>query len=364
MKAHKSISRREFLKLSACGLGALTLRPRHNRIGQRNFADAERLGRVVIAGLPLKTRPDQDSPTIRLLFEDEILPVWRQVVGAQPYRTNQTWVETDGGYAWSPGLQPVRNQPNTPVRSLGTTNLEEGLWAEVSVPFVPLELINPPARAPWLVNRQASGLPPRFFYKQIVWVDQIKVDEEGKTWYRLNERFGYGDLFWAEAEAFRPLSLEEMSPISPDVETKRIVVNISRQTISCFEGPTEVYYARVSTGALYNYLGERVDVWETPAGIHRIWRKSISRPLSGGSAASGWDLPAVGWITLFVGTGVAFHATYWHNNYGEPMSRGCVNCTPEDSQWIFRWTSPRVNYDPGDITVGMPGGTMVEVVER
>lgn len=77
----------------------------------------------------------------------------------------------------------------------------------------------------------------------------------------------------------------------------------------------------------------------------------------------GWDLPAVGWISLFVGSGVAVHSTYWHNNYGVPTSRGCVNARPEDAQWVFRWTLPAVPYDPGDVTVGMPGGTLIEVIE-
>jgi lipoprotein-anchoring transpeptidase ErfK/SrfK len=207
------------------------------------------------------------------------------------------------------------------------------------------------------------GLPPRFFYSQIVWVDRVRKDETGQVWYRLNERYGSGDLFWAKAEAFRPLSTEEIGPLSPKEEEKRIEVNIAYQTLSCFEAGREVYFARVSTGALYNASGERVDAWETPIGEHRIWRKTVSLPLSGGSASAGWSLPAVGWISLFVGSGVAFHSTYWHNNFGEPTSRGCVNCSPEDAKWIFRWTMPSVPYDPGDVTVGMPGGTQVRVVE-
>lgn len=40
---------------------------------------------------------------------------------------------------------------------------------------------------------------------------------------------------------------------------------------------------------------------------------------------------------------------------------GCVNCRPEDAKWIFRWTRPTVEYDPGDLMIGMPGGTLVEV---
>jgi hypothetical protein len=70
---------------------------------------------------------------------------------------------------------------------------------------------------------------------------------------------------------------------------------------------------------------------------------------------------------LFAEGGVAIHSTFWHNNYGVPVSHGCVNVTPEDAQWIFRWTTPYVPYDPGDIDVtalNLPPGTKVDVIEE
>ena len=357
------LSRRDFLKLGALGIGALGLRPWRKLFALDDLPQAERLGRITAGKVELKARPDANSPTVGVLYEDAVVPWLRDAAGPRIYRVNQRWLETPEGYLWAPQVQPVRNQPNLPLKELPTTSLGPGMWAEVSVPYVNLVLANPPARAPWLQNRLNSSLPPRFFYSQIVWVDEIKTDAEGQVWYRLNERYGYGDIFWAEAEAFRPLTPEEVRPISPGVEEKRIVVRILDQTLSCYEGNTEVYFARVSTGALYDYRGQRRDEWGTPPGKHRIWRKTVSLPLSGGSSAVGWDLPAVGWISLFVGSGVAIHSTYWHNNYGTPTSRGCVNAKPDDAQWIFRWTLPEVPYDPGDVTVSMPGGTLIEVVE-
>jgi hypothetical protein len=238
------------------------------------------------------------------------------------------------------------------------------MWVEVTVPYVDLILDNPPARAPWLQYVASINLPARFYYSQIVWVDQIRVDESGQVWYRLNEKYGSGDIFWGQAEAFRPLTAEEVAPISPDAQDKRILVRVWDQTLSCFEGDTEVHFAKISSGALYDAWGNRVDAWETPIGESPIWRKAISLPLSGGSASAGWSLPAVGWVSLFVGTGVAIHSTYWHNNYGEPSSRGCVNSSPEDAKWIFRWSQPQVPYDPGDVTVEWPGGTKVIVEDK
>jgi lipoprotein-anchoring transpeptidase ErfK/SrfK len=356
------LSRRDILKLAALGAGALAFRSL-TKLGSFDFPQAERLGRVTVGKVDVFARPDANSLIVGALYEDQVVPWIREFVGYMPGRINQRWVETPAGFLWGGQVQPVANRLNASVASFPTTSLGQGMWVEVTVPYVDLTIDNPPARAPWLQYQLSINLPPRFYYSQIVWADQIRVDADGQTWYRLNEKYGSGDLFWAPAEAFRPLTVDEISPISPNVDSaeKRIVVKTWEQTLSCFEGRTEVYFARISSGALYDTWGNRVDAWETPVGEYPIWRKAISLPLSGGSASAGWSLPAVGWVSLFVGTGVAIHSTYWHNNYGEPSSRGCVNARPEDAKWIFRWSQPSVPYDSGDVTVDMPGGTKVRV---
>jgi lipoprotein-anchoring transpeptidase ErfK/SrfK len=195
-------------------------------------------------------------------------------------------------------------------------------------------------------------------------VDEIINDPQtGSPLYRLNERYGYGDILLADSTAFRPLQEDELTPISPNVENKRVLVNLTDQTLSCLEGNTEVYYCRISSGAKFDAEGNPVKEWATPLGPHPIWRKIISTHMSGGTTGGGYDLPGIGWTTLFVGNGVAIHSTFWHNNFGVPMSHGCVNAQPEDAKWIFRWTLPHVSYDPGDVTIAMPGGTQVEVIE-
>ena len=358
-----TLSRRDFLTLGAFGVGALALRP-FAKLALSEFPQAERLGRVAVGKVDVYSRPDGSSQSIGALYEDQVVPWIREVVGSMPGRTNQRFVETPNGFLWGGQVQPVQNRPNVPVTNLPVTGLGQGMWVEVTVPYVDLILDNPPARAPWLEYQLSINLPPRFYYSQIVWADQIRVDADGQAWYRLNEKYGSGDVFWGAAEVFRPLTPEELSPIHPDAPDKRIIVQVNQQTLSCFEGNTEVYFVKISSGALYDAWGNRVDAWQTPIGESPIWRKAISLPLSGGSAAAGWSLPAVGWVSLFVGTGVAIHSTYWHNNYGEPSSRGCVNASPDDAKWIFRWSLPQVLYDPGDVTIEWPGGTKVNVVEE
>jgi hypothetical protein len=312
-------------------------------------------------GLELKLRPDPDSQTLATLSQDTVVAWLRETVGPPPqYQAVWRWLETEDGYLYSPLVQPVRNDPKSPQAALPDRG---GMWVEVTVPYVEMALHNPPARSPWVRSVIERGLSPRLYYSQVIWVDEIKDDPEHGILYRLNERYGtYGDIFWAPGGAFRPILEHEIAPISPDVEDKRIIVNNSLQTLSCFEGNSEVYFCSVSTGVPYGPLGEPLDRSSTPLGPHPIWRKLISLHMSGGTTGGGWDLAGVAWTTLFVGNGIAIHSTFWHNNFGVPMSRGCVNARPKDALWIFRWTLPIVPYDPGDITVGMPGGTRVEVV--
>lgn len=353
------ITRRKFLKKAAIGMASLAIFPVKKWLPLAQFPQAERLGRVNVGMVEVKTRPDPDSATVAKVYEDSVVPWLREVVGRQPYRRNQRWVETPDGYIWAPYLQPVENLPNGPVKTLPETSLGAGMWAEVSIPYIDLILDNPPARSPWL----QEDTNPRLYYSQVFWIDGTRQDGDGQVWYRVNERYGYGDILWAKAEAFRPITNDEIAPIHPEAENKRVVVNIAYQTLSCFEGNNEVYYALISSGFRYNIDGNRTETWETPLGIRPIWRKLISAHMSGGTTGGGYDLAGVSWTSLFEGNGVALHGTFWHNNFGEEMSHGCVNLAPLDAKWIFRWVNPIVAYDPGDITIGMPGGTQVEVVE-
>ncbi|MHB1449075.1 MAG: L,D-transpeptidase [Bellilinea sp.] len=355
MRTNSRFSRREFLKFSLLGLTSLAFRP--HTLPQ--FPQGERLGRVNVGMTEIKARPDVDSATLSNVYGDTVVHWLREVIGKRPWRINQRWVETPEGYIWAPYLQPVKNNPNMALDLLPESSLGLGFWVEVTVPYLNVDLGNPPARSPWLQNTEN----PRVYYSQVFWIDQIKTDDLGQVWYRINERYGFGDLLWARAEGFRPLNEHDVAPISAGVEEKRVVVDVSHQTLACYEGKSEVYFTQVSTGMMNDFYGNPTDKWETPEGIRPIWRKLVSVHMTGGSTGGGYDIAGVSWTTLFEGNGVAIHSTFWHNNFGEAMSQGCVNCRPEDAQWVFRWTLPLVPYDPGDVTVGMPGGTLVEVIK-
>ena len=85
---HTRLNRRDFLKLAATGIGALGLRPWTRLFELPEFPDAERLGRVTVGKVDIKARPDYDSQTVNVLFEDAIVPWLRESVGPRPYRHN------------------------------------------------------------------------------------------------------------------------------------------------------------------------------------------------------------------------------------------------------------------------------------
>jgi hypothetical protein len=53
-----------------------------------------------------------------------------------------------------------------------------------------------------------------------------------------------------------------------------------------------------------------------------------------------YELVGVPWTAFFDPRGYAIHGAYWHNNFGVPMSRGCINLKPDEAKWLFRWLTP------------------------
>lgn len=371
----RQYTRRDFLKFAAIGalsLGSYAARPwDYWAQMQAEFPDVEKMGRVTLGKVDIRTRPYVNSPVVKTIYDDAVVIWLREVVGEAPggYGSSR-WVETPDGYIYAPRLQPVYNRPNKPVESLPPTppgavpgGTGKGMWAEVTVPYANINLRQPLASSGYK-ERMEIGLPPRVYYNMILWVDDMEVGPDGKVVYRVNERYGNpGDVYWLPAETLRPLTEEEVAPISPEVTDKRVVVNLTRQTLSCFEGNSEVYFCRISSGAKFDAQGNPVDKWSTPPGDRPIYRKLVSLHMSGETTG---DYPAVGWTQIFATGGVAIHSTYWHNYFGIPRSHGCVNCTPEDAKWVFRWTYPYVGLEPGDIDISAewpPTGGRVVVIE-
>ena len=104
---------------------------------------------------------------------------------------------------------------------------------------------------------------------------------------------------------------------------KWIDVNLSTQRLVAYEGDTPVYWVTVSTG---------LPGTPTVTGQYNIYIKYVSQLMYG----PGYYLPDVPYVMYFY-LGYGIHGTYWHNNFGQPMSHGCVNTPTSDAKWLYEW---------------------------
>jgi hypothetical protein len=88
----RPITRRDFLKMSALWVGGLTLSPWRRLFTLPEYPGADRLGRVISGMATIKARPDIDSEDVGVLYDDDVVPWIREVVGSRPLWYNQRFV--------------------------------------------------------------------------------------------------------------------------------------------------------------------------------------------------------------------------------------------------------------------------------
>lgn len=122
--------------------------------------------------------------------------------------------------------------------------------------------------------------------------------------------------------------------------SKRIEVDLSSQKLYAFEDGKKVAEFVVSTGK-----------WgRTPTGTFHIWTKYLRTKMEGGNKAlhTYYYLPNVPYTMFFYNDeipksrGYGIHGTYWHANFGETMSHGCVNMRTRDVEKLFYWAEPEI----------------------
>lgn len=117
---------------------------------------------------------------------------------------------------------------------------------------------------------------------------------------------------------------------------KHIYVDLTTQTLYAYQGKTLVMKTLVSTGKWH----------PTPTGDFSIWIKLRATRMTGGEGDDAYDLPNVPYVMFFYNNdigkslGFSLHGAYWHNNFGHPMSHGCVNMRIVDAEKLYNWVDP------------------------
>jgi len=145
--------------------------------------------------------------------------------------------------------------------------------------------------------------------------------------------------FWNNQTLSPPLALsgllspEQIRVLGTTTDEKWIEIDLANQKLIAHQGDKIFLESLISSG-LWN---------RTPAGEFRIWYKIKSTKMEGGSKLNKtyYYLPNVPYDMFFNGD-IGIHGTYWHSNFGRPMSHGCVNAPTPVAEQLFYWTDPQL----------------------
>ena len=146
------------------------------------------------------------------------------------------------------------------------------------------------------------------------------------------EPVGQGDIPTYSEDLFVPRMLPGPTtrgggPLDPNAE-RWIEISIGQQYLIAWQGDVAVYETYVSTGR---------ETFETPTGTFFVSSKIESEDMAGVIGGESYNVPDVPWTMYFTDRGHALHGTYWHSNFGTPMSHGCVNIPLDLAKAIYEW---------------------------
>lgn len=221
----------------------------------------------------------------------------------------------------NPALASIVSNLSAPVST------QENLWAPVNIPKPAITPIDVSVFAPQLADATTS-LPTDLPTSVPTDMPSLAATEAPTVTPEATETPG--------TMAMEIIADNSTSQSVPQVEAQAqypaegngerwIDVDLSQQRVHAFEGDTVVNSFLVSTGVLQT---------PTVTGKYQIWIKVRVQDVSG----AGYYLRDVPYVMFFY-EDYGLHGTYWHNNFGTPMSRGCVNLTVDDAAWLYNWAS-------------------------
>jgi hypothetical protein len=346
------LDRRDFLKLAGLALGGLAFNPFEPRQEEYDYGS---LARVTVHEIDLYGLPRFDSQIVGKRYRDQLVQTYYLLTPESGPAYNPYWHRVWGGYLHNTHLQPVEIRFNKPLSQIP----EAGQLCEVTVPYT---------QSFRYTRYEGWRIEYRLYYETTHWITSIDEGPDGEAWYRIVDELGDTD-YHVPATHMRPIPDEELIPISPEISPldKRIDINLATQTLTAFERDQQVFQVKVSSGVPRSKEPENGISTATPQGRFNVYSKMPSKHMGDGNLMQGdldldaYELVGVPWTIFFheLSTGYAIHGTYWHNNFGWPMSHGCVNLRNADAKWLFRWTTPQ-NASPLEVEV-TGFGTQVHV---
>lgn len=172
-----------------------------------------------------------------------------------------------------------------------------------------------------IVNRQVPARMP-------VPILETATGKDGKV-----TAFRIGHEQWIGAGDIRVFAPQPPPPHLRPGE-RWIDVDLDSQILVAFEGDTPVYATMISSGTKDH---------ATQTGLYRMWLKESEADMKNLKSEDPYSVATVPWTQFFYpDDDLALHTAYWHDQFGKPRSRGCVNLAPRDARWLYYWSDPQV----------------------
>ena len=217
-----------------------------------------------------------------------------------------------------------------PIQIADTTEIDETLWMSLGNSMVvPQRIGHSAAPSTYVVERGDTvfriatrfNIPPEALVdaNNIPWADRIYI---GQILTIPSQDYRVRSLNDRIVDSAAPLPSDEI-PSPSVVEGKQIIVDLSQQQTYAFENGVLLRHFLSSTGLPHT---------PTVTGDFAIYVKYDAQRMTG----PGYDLPGVPWVMYFY-RDYALHGAYWHNNFGNPISHGCVNLRIPEAEWLYQW---------------------------
>jgi len=155
---------------------------------------------------------------------------------------------------------------------------------------------------------------------------------------------GQGDLPAYSESLFVPPAPQtipdRVEAVGADPDGERwLEIDLGDQSMKAWQGDTVILETLVSTGK---------DDFETPTGSYFVNSKVKEQDMEGVLGGEYYDVPKVPDVMYFTDRGHAIHGAYWHDNFGNRMSHGCINLPLDVADFIYEWASVGIRVEIHD----------------
>ena len=167
---------------------------------------------------------------------------------------------------------------------------------------------------------QAAGEQP-----EVMPIGKMAVERMGLD----TEATAQGDIPTYSEDLFTPPPVTAVDGSLADPNGERwVMINLTLQYLWAYQGDTVLWQGYISSGRAG---------FQTPTGEFHVLSKLLSQTMEGVLGGEYYNVPDVPDVMYFTDGGHALHGTYWHNNFGTPMSHGCINLPMDVAAWMYQW---------------------------